>query len=72
MSNEETFAFLTDVDTVIEVYKLAKEKNITPTKAFNKYIKLYPERFRFLGSTTDHEMLEANLREEGIYPKEKE
>jgi len=59
--------WLTDIDTAIEVYELAKKENISLQKAFDKVLKARDDKIKFIGSIDkDGDMLTGDLREDGL------
>ena len=58
--------WLTDIDTTIEMYQLAKDENISLQEAFEKILKKKRDKIKFLGTTEkDGDLLTGDLREKG-------
>jgi len=68
MSNKDKTAFwLTDIDTTIEVYELAKKEGITLQEAFEKVLKVRDDRIKILAISDQREnTLTGDLRESGL------
>lgn len=63
--------FITDIETILEVYELAKshgkKEGDNVQAEFNEVIKRHPEKFGYLGATEmDKDLLGGNLRESGL------
>jgi len=61
--------FITDIDTILEVYELAKnngkKEGDNIQEEFTEIMKRYPEKFKYLGVTEmDKDLLLGNIREE--------
>ncbi len=68
MSDKNKVAFwLTDIDTTIEVYELAKKEKITLQEAFEKVLKVRDDKIKLLAITDKKEStLTGDLRESGL------
>ncbi len=68
MSDRNKIAFwLTDIDTTIEVYELAKKEKITLQEAFEKVLKVRDDKIKLLAITEqDTSTLTGDLRESGL------
>lgn len=64
--NPKRAMWLTDIDTVIEVYELAKKENITLQQAFEKVLPARDDKIKFIGTTDkDGDLISGELRERG-------
>jgi hypothetical protein len=63
--------FITDIDTILEIYELAKSRGKKAgencQEEFDEILKKKPERFTYIGdSEQDLDMIGGNLRENGL------